>query len=178
MSTALLLIDCQVDFGAPEGAMARRGADIGPAQAALKQAAILADTARARGVPVVFVRLVSRPGPLALCVEGTPGADFIGPQPQPGERVISKKMFSAFHGTGLAEMLQADGVDRLVLAGLTTECCVAASAWAAFEYGFGVAIATDACAAYEPGLHAGAMKALELSGARLHPASEFATVWK
>jgi ureidoacrylate peracid hydrolase len=87
-------------------------------------------------------------------------------------------MFSAFHGTGLAEMLQADGVDRLVLAGLTTECCVASTAWDAFERDFHLFIATDACAAYEPGLHAGALEALKLSGAVLHPATEFAAVWK
>ena len=61
------------------------------------------------------------------------GADFIGPQPQAGDAIVSKTHFSAFARTGLAEQLHAQGVDTLVLAGLTTECCVASSAWDAFR---------------------------------------------
>mgnify|MGYP001548248302 CR=1 FL=1 len=191
--TALLLIDGQVDFGAPEGAMARRGADIGPAQAALARAVTLTQAARAAGVAVVFVRLITRPGadtavtrqararhegqPL-LCVEGTPGAEFTGPRPRPGERIVTKTLFSAFHGTGLDTALQAAGIDTLVLAGLTTECCVASSAWDAFERDFHVFIAQDACAAYEIGLHQGALRALQLSGAMLAPAADFCIAWK
>ncbi len=60
--TALILIDCQVDFGAPDGEMAKRGADVKPAQAAVKQAEILADAARRAGVAIVFVRLITHPG--------------------------------------------------------------------------------------------------------------------
>ena len=63
-----------------------------------------------------------------LCVEGTRGADFVGPQPQSGDMIVSKTHFSAFSRTGLAEQLHAQGLDTLVLAGLTTECCVASSA--------------------------------------------------
>jgi nicotinamidase-related amidase len=65
-----------------------------------------------------------------------------------------------------------------VLAGLTTECCVASSAWDGFEHDFHVFIAEDACAAYEPGLHSHALKALALSGAAVASAQEFAENWK
>lgn len=174
MTTALLLIDFQRDFGAPDGAMAGQGADLAAIPAALALAERLAAAARAAAVPVVFVRLAGD----ALCIEGTPGADFIGPQPKAGDRIVSKKLFSAFHDTGLAEALKTAGVTDLVLAGLTTECCVAASAWAAFEHGFRVGIATDACAAYTARLHDGALEALQLSGADLRPASGFIQDWK
>jgi ureidoacrylate peracid hydrolase len=113
-----------------------------------------------------------------LCLEGTSGADFTGVHPVPGETIVTKTLYSAFFNTGLDRMLHAEGVDTLVLAGLTTECCVASTAWDAFERDFHLFIATDACAAYEPGLHAGALEALKLSGAVLHPATEFAAVWK
>lgn len=192
--TALLLVDCQVDFGAPEGGMARRGADIGPAQAALDRARFLTEAARAHGVPPVFVRLINRPGAETavtreaklrhhddappLCLEGTPGAEFTGVHPAPGERVVTKTLYSAFFNTTLDRMLHAQGIDTLVLAGLTTECCVASTAWDAFERDFHIFIAEDACAAYEPGLHAGALEALKLSGAGLHPAALFAAAWK
>ena len=104
-----------------------------------------------------------------LCVEGTHGADFIGPQPRAGEAVFSKTRFSAFAGTGLADQLHAQGVDTLVLAGLTTECCIQSSAWDAFERDFHVFIAEDACAAYDEALHRHALKALALSGAMVVP---------
>jgi ureidoacrylate peracid hydrolase len=175
--TALLLIDCQVDFGAPDGAMARQGRDVTAAQAALAKAVALAEAARAGGVPVVFVRLLARPGE-GLCVEGTRGADFIGPLPLPGEMIVSKSRFSAFTGTGLAEQLRAQGIDTVVLAGLTTECCIQASAWAAFELGFQVTLAADACAAYENELHRHALKALELSGATIASSAELGAMWK
>jgi nicotinamidase-related amidase len=174
--TALLLIDMQVDFGAPGGAMARQGKDVTTAQAALANAAMLAAAARAARVPVVFVRLLGRPEE-GLCVEGTRGADFIGPLPRPHELVISKSRFSAFAGTGLAERLHALKVETLVLAGLTTECCIQASAWAAFELDFRVILAADACAAYEDDLHRHALKALELSGATLAASAGLAVSW-
>jgi ureidoacrylate peracid hydrolase len=193
--TALVLIDCQVDFGAPDGEMAKRGCDLTAVQAALVQAAAIADSARAASVPVVFVRLLTHPGgenriaaeakvrkglvdEPDLCVEGTRGADFCGPQPQPGESVISKTHFSAFGRTGLAKQLHARGIDTLVLAGLTTECCIASSAWDAFEQDFHVFIAADACAAYEDDLHQGALKALALSAATVATTAEFAVAWE
>lgn len=192
--TALIVIDMQVDFGAPDGEMARRGADVSAPQAALANAETLADAARAAGVAVVFVRLLTHPGgenQIAreaklrrnddepdLCVEGTRGAEFIGPQPRAGEAVVSKTHFSAFAHTGLADHLHAQGVDTLVLAGLTSECCVASSAWDGFEQDFHIFIAEDACAAYEEGLHRHALKALALSGATVAATAKFVHFWK
>jgi ureidoacrylate peracid hydrolase len=196
--TALLVIDCQVDFGATDGEMARRGLDMTAPQAALGKAQALVEAARKAGVAVVFVRLITNPaaestvireararqkdyqgedGP-DLCMEGTHGADFVGLQPLPGELVISKNRYSAFARTGLSEQLHARGVDTLVLAGLTTECCVAASAWDGFELDFHVFIAADACAAYEEELHRSALKALALSGATIASTTAFADLWK
>jgi nicotinamidase-related amidase len=192
--TALVLVDFQVDFGAPDGGMARRGKDMTAPQAALARAQALTDAARAAGVRIVFVRLLSHPGAASriereakqrdcdnqpdLCVEGTRGAAFIGPQPLAGEIIVSKTHFSAFSRTGLAEQLHAEGVDTLVLAGLTTECCVASSAWDGFERDFHIFIAEDACAAYEEGLHRYALKALGMSGAKVASVAEFAAAWK
>jgi len=192
--TAVIVIDCQVDFGGPDGEMARRGADMTAPQAALAKAAGLVDAAREAGVKIFFVRLLTHPGgenKIAretkqrrhddepdLCVEGGRGAEFIGPLPQPDDVIVSKTHFSAFAHTGLADQLHASGVDTLVLAGLTTECCVASSAWDGFEHDFHIFIAEDACAAYEPELHSHALRALALSGATVALVQEFAENWK
>ena len=192
--TAVLVIDCQVDFGAPDGEMARREADMTAPQAALAKAACLVDAARGAGIKIVFVRLLTHPGgenKIAreakarrhddepdLCLEGSRGADFIGPLPQASDTIVSKTHFSAFARSGLADQLHAQGVDTLVLAGLTTECCVASSAWDGFEHDFHVFIVGDACAAYEEGLHSHALKALALSGAIVALAQDFTENWK
>jgi ureidoacrylate peracid hydrolase len=192
--TALVVIDCQVDFGSPDGEMARRGKDMTAPQAAVAKAQSLVEAARAAGVKVAFVRLLAHPGgenriiceakqrsgddEPDLCVEGTRGADFIGPQPQPGDMLVSKTHFSAFARTGLAEQLHGQGIDTLVLAGLTTECCVASSAWDGFEQDFHIFIAADACAAYEPDLHRHALQALEMSGATIVSSADAAAAWK
>jgi len=191
--TALVIVDMQVDFGSPDGEMARRGADVSACQQAVKKAVQLADAARTIGVSVVFVRLLTHPGgenrivreskerqgddQPDLCVEGSRGADFIGPQPQAGEAIFSKTHFSAFARTGLADQLHAQGVDTLVLAGLTTDCCVQSSAWDAFERDFHIFIAEDACAAYREDFHRPILKALQASAAIVAPVANFVAVW-
>jgi nicotinamidase-related amidase len=182
-----------VDFGAPDGAMARAGADMSAVPPALAKAGVLADAARGAKVGIVFVRLITRSGDDSkikrearqrqesslpdLCVEGSRGADFIGPQPRPSETVISKTRFSAFAGTGLADHLRARGVDTLVLAGMTTECCVQSSVWDALERDFHVFVAGDACAAYEPELHRQTLRALAPNGVIVESTDIFTTHW-
>lgn len=193
--TALLLVDCQVDFGSPDGVMAKEGHDVTPALAALRNAARLTDAARRAAVPCLFARLITRPGketpgmrdwkerrghedgPL-LCQDGSKGADFIGVVPQAGEAVFSKDRYNAFAGTGLDAHLKALKRDTLVIAGLTTECCVDSTARDAFERDYRVFVARDAVAAYEPDLHAWALKALALNCALLPSTDEIVSAWE
>jgi ureidoacrylate peracid hydrolase len=192
--TALLVIDLQVDFAAPEGAMAQTGANMKPVQAAQERIAELVEAARTADVPCIFTRAVTSPGRQTaieeegrarhgeaaptLCLAGTHGVDFVEPRPREGELVITKQRYSVFAGTGLGETLKGRGIDTLIFCGLTTECCVQSSAWDAFERDFHVFIAEDAVAAYEPALHQAALRSLELSGAILAPAAAFAAAWK
>jgi len=193
--TALLLVDMQADFAEPDGAMGKSGADLGMAQAAIRNATILADAARAAGVPCLFVRLITRESDetdlsrewkerrgietdALLCREGTRGADFVGPQPREKDAVFSKSRYDAFSGTGLDAHLRGLKRDTLVIAGLTTECCVDSTARHAFEKDYHVFIAADAVAAYEKDLHDGALKALELNCAILAASAGIVAAWK
>jgi ureidoacrylate peracid hydrolase len=192
--TALLLIDMQVDFAAPEGGLGKDGQDMRAPQAAVREASSLAEAARRAGVACVFVRLVTRDedetfflqewktrrgsdGP-PLCREGTRGAEFVGPQPQGGEMVFSKKRYNAFIGTGLDAALRGEGIDTLVVAGLTTECCIDSSVRDAFERDYHVFVVNDATACYEPGLHQAAIRALALNCAQIVHAADVRAAWK
>lgn len=193
--TALLLLDMQVDFAEPDGAMGKSGMNISMAQAALRNAVLLADAARAADVPCLFARLISRPSDetellrewkerrgtqddAPICQEGTRGAAFVGPQPRVTEAIFSKSRYDAFSGTGLDAHLRGLKRDTLVIAGLTTECCVDSTARHAFEKDYHVFIAADAVAAYEKDLHDGALKALELNCAIPASSAEIIAAWK
>ena len=193
--TALLLVDMQVDFAKPDGAMGKSGKDLSMAEAALRNAVLLADAARAADVPCLFARLITRESDetdllrewkkrrgteddAPLCQEGTRGADFVGPRPRDKEAVFSKSRYDAFSGTGLDAHLRGLKRDTLVIAGLTTECCVESTARHAFEKDYHVFIAADAVAAYERELHDAALKALELNCAIPVASADIMAAWK
>lgn len=194
--TAVLVVDMQVDFASPDGVL---GAfiDMGVVKPALAAAEKLVADARAAGTPVVFVGLWTTPETdsaawnerlrrrggnpdvdAALCRAGQAGSEFYGPQPAPGEPVVRKTRYSAFVGTDLDQRLRAMGVDTLVVAGLTTECCVDSTVRDAFDLDYHVFVAADACAAYEVDLHEASLKVMELNSAILTDTAAIADAWK
>ncbi len=180
--TALLVIDVQTDFASPEGKLGQWGLDFSAVPAAIAATNALIDAARAAGIPVIFVALITsaetdsaawkermrRMGEDAgesygVCRAGTPGADFYGVTPLPGETIVAKTKYSSFYGTDLDAQLKALGVDTLVMCGLTTECCIDCSARDAFHLDYHVFLPTDAAAAYGDDVHEAALKSLVLN---------------
>jgi nicotinamidase-related amidase len=193
--TAVLVIDIQVDFASPDGALGAY-VDMTAVRPAVAAAERLVETARGAGVPVVFVGLFTTPeadspswkerlrrrggnaeDESALCREGEVGSDFYGPKPLPGEAVVKKTRYSGFLGTDLDARLKALGVDTLVVAGLTTECCVDSTVRDAFNLDYHVFVAADACAAYEADIHAASLKVMDLNSAILTDTAQVAAAW-
>jgi nicotinamidase-related amidase len=164
--SALVVIDVQADFASPSGAMARKGADLSGVRAVLDKVETLIAAARQAGVCVAFARVLTTPqtdsaalknlnarkgfapDALDLCREGDPGSDYYRVAPLPGEIEVSKRLFSAFHGADLERQLRERNVDTLVLVGLTTNCCIDATARDAFHRDFNVFVVSDATSAY------------------------------
>lgn len=112
------------------------------------------------------------------CVARTPlAARSTGLSRRPARLRISKTRYSPFWDTDIAERLKTQGVDTLVLAGLTTECCIDSTARDAFNHDFHVFVARDACAAYEPDLHTAALRMLDLNTAILTDAESVVGAW-
>ena len=92
------------------------------------------------------------------------GRNLSGPQPLAGEAVFTKRRYDAFAGTGLDAHLRALKRDTLVIAGLTTECCVDSTARDARS---SATIMSSSLRMpwrpIEPDLHHAALKALELN---------------
>jgi nicotinamidase-related amidase len=198
-SPALLVVDVQRDFADPGhlGALRLTDVTLAAVDAAVTRTAQLVDTAREFGVPVVWIELGSDPArpwrasswlrggdydaPMAKdepCIVGTPGAQWYRLRPAEGELRVVKRGYSGFVGTRLDALLRAAGCDWLTVAGLTSECCVQATAQDALQLDWPVVVARDATAAYDPAVHEAALAQLALNVAVLCDSSEAAGLWR
>ncbi|GAA1093456.1 cysteine hydrolase [Nocardiopsis exhalans] len=172
---ALLVIDVQRDFAAPDRLPWLAESDQDRITGAVERVAELVRAARSAGIRVVWVALeqdADEPWESSLwlrgiarepretrlaqepCVAGTSGAEWFGVAPAPGEDVVVKRRYSAFHGTDLAERLRGHGVTWLAVCGLTADCCVDATVRDGFQLGFRTVVAADATASYDRDRHA------------------------
>jgi biuret amidohydrolase len=193
--TALLIVDVQVDFVSPAGVMGQAGVDLGALEAPLDRIQALITAARKAGATLAFARVVTRPETdsqalknlrlrmgdppeaLAICRAGTSGADYYRVQPRGGDIEIEKPLYSGFVGTDLDARPRAHGVDTLVVAGFTTDCCVDCTVRDAFHRDYDVFVVADACAAYEENLHRGALNGLSRHCALLADTADILNAW-
>ncbi len=99
--------------------------------------------------PLVSVRHISR-SPTSLFAPGQPGAAFQERfLPRPQEHIVEKNVPDAFINTGLERWLHARGVRRMVIAGVSTNNSVEATARTAGNLGFDVVVVSDACFTFE-----------------------------
>ena len=102
---------------------------------------------------------VGKPGPLGrFCIVGEPGHEFVEEgRPLPDETVIDKASFGAFYNTSLDGLLRQEGIDHLILCGVTTQACVHSTLREAVDRGYWCLTVADCCAALEPGMHDAAL---------------------
>jgi streptothricin hydrolase len=133
--TALVLLDAQRNMLEGETAV------VHPSDVLRVLRGLLAE-AREAGAPVIHVQHCGPPG--AVDEPGSAGWE-IHPAlaPLAGESVVQKRQPSAFEGTTLRPLLDSLGVRRLVVAGMQSEMCVAATCRAARERGYEVVLARD-----------------------------------
>jgi nicotinamidase-related amidase len=160
MKTALILIDIQNDYF-PGGAMELAGMN----QAAAQAQALLAAFRQARR-PIFHVQHLA-PGPgAAFFRPDTPGVEIHeSVRPLPGEAVVRKHYPNAFRDTGLLEVLQAAGVDEVIICGAMSHMCIDASTRAAFDYGLTCTVIHDACATRDLAFEGQTIPAAQVHGA-------------
>ncbi|MGE5156116.1 MAG: cysteine hydrolase family protein [Betaproteobacteria bacterium] len=174
---AILVIDVQNDETSPNGAMARRGVDIGYMSRILPPLRALLDRARERGVRIVYtvstkssdatfetgttLRFIARKRRIATWdfkVEGTWGnrvAEELSPRP--GERQIVKFHSSAFVGTPLDQLLRGNGIRTGIVVGTATEGCVEATVRSLQDHGYYPVIVSDCVTSRHEVLHEAAL---------------------
>ncbi|WP_232675924.1 cysteine hydrolase family protein [Nocardioides sp. R-C-SC26] len=147
---ALVLVDLQTEFFAdPQMAPHRMGV--------VRAVNALAASARTAGHLIVEVRTLHHPDGSTWtmdmredseprAVRGTPGAVALPELALEGAVLVPKARNSAFHGTDLGELLSTAGVRRVVLAGVSAETCIYATASDAYARDLRVTLADEAIA--------------------------------
>ena len=132
---ALLIIDVQVNMFDQEFC-------VYDADRILDTLQVLAGRARAEGTPVIYLRNNGRPG--EPDEPHTPGWEIhLAIAPQAGDWIIDKTTPDAFESTELQNLLDQLGSQTIVLAGMQTEVCIAATGKTAVARDYEVIIVAD-----------------------------------
>lgn len=169
---ALVLVDVQVGF--------RDAAFWGPGldPRVYERLAALAEDWERRGAPVVVVQHDSA-NPDSPLFPGSPGHALEDLVPTRPALRVRKSVNSSFHGTpDLAAWLRAEGIEQIVIAGITTNHCCETTARIGGNLGIDVLFALDATATFDrvgpDGRRFDAADLVAVTAANLH--GEFATV--
>lgn len=159
-TTALVLIDLQ------KGIVARELTPH-PAAKVLENSVALGRRFNENGALVVLVHVsfssdgrdrLQQPvdAPMAAPPGGIPPewAEFASElAPVRASVVITKRQWSAFHGTELDLQLRRRGITTIVLGGIATNFGVESTARDAWQHGYELVVAEDACTSMGAGLH-------------------------
>lgn len=182
-ATALLVIDMQNDFCAPDGfCCGDMGLEAAAVRAIVPALQNMTAWARENGVPIFWTKEAHRPDlsdvspskkvryenagyPVGATgkrgrylVQGEWGARIIDELAPPEDELqIAKPAQSAFPATALETTLRERGVTHLLISGVTTQCCVLATYRQANDLGFFALLLEDCCAAFEPREHQAAV---------------------
>lgn len=150
MRPALLIVDIINSFTDPDCPLGSEAGDVVEANRQLLHAF------REKQLPVVFTTVVYHDESQARVFrDRIPALDILEPgthwvevdprlKPRSDELVIEKQWASGFFKTRLDEYLKEQGVDSLVVTGLTTSGCVRATAVDGLQHDYKVVIAADA----------------------------------
>ncbi len=130
---------------------------------------------RGKGFPIVFAcdsflegDFIFKGGMKVHSLQGTEGAEVVDDlKPEPPDTILHKRHFSAFFETDLRQRLRRQGVDTIVVTGMTTEVCVLTTAMDGLCHDLYVIILEDCSASRSQDKHRACLDLYRAGG--LHP---------
>lgn len=130
-----------------------------PVGEVIANSARLAKAFRKKGLAVVLVNVDGAPA--GRTGAGRPGGELPADwaelvselDTQPGDRLVTKRTWGAFHQTSLHGYLGDKGVTQVVIAGIATSLGVESTARDAHTHGYNVVLVTDAMTDLNAGAH-------------------------
>lgn len=185
--TALIVIDMQKDFLYHDGFGEFLGNDVMLLQKAIVPLQAVMSAARAAGMTLIHTREGHLPdmsdcppnkldrwaaprigdaGPMGrIMIRGEVGNAIVDElAPLPGEIEIDKPGKCSFYKTDLEKILHARGIKNLLVAGVTTDVCVATTITGANDRGFNAIAISDCVASYSPERHAATLEIIKAQG--------------
>jgi nicotinamidase-related amidase len=151
---------------------------------------------REMAIPVIYTKFVAGPEPILLwewspvhappvcsCWKGVKRpyedvavqldcSDIIEElYPEPGEPIVEKFGYGAFHDTNLDDLLKEREVESVLVTGTVTQICVEETARESSKRGYRTTIISDAVSSYMPDLHAAVLKNFALKFGWVSPAA-------
>jgi nicotinamidase-related amidase len=174
--TALVHIDLQNDFLHADGWYASQGIDVAHMQRVIEPTKRITAAARERGIPVIWTRHGTRGvedgGPFMklrpFLHEGGRRADTWGDaildelEPRDDDWYVEKNRLSAFYNTNLELVLRAVNADTVLITGVLTNQCVAATSKDAMFRDFKPIVVEDCTGTTLPHLHEPAIEMIRV----------------
>ena len=103
------------------------------------------------------------------CIAGTWGGKIIDElTPGPNEKVVPKKRYSGFYGTGLEKIIADAGVEDIEVVGVCTSICVMDTVGGLANRDYKISVPVKTVADFDPGFHEFALKRMkQLYGAEV-----------
>jgi len=157
---AVLVVDIQNDFCDENGAFARQGLDVQPAQKITPKIQEFIEEIRKYDVPIIYTKMIESQeitpknlrrliaiGKLIntepVCAPSSWGSALYRLKPLDNEYVLEKRTYDAFSNPELLKTLSRHKVKTLVIAGVNTDVCIDTTVRRAFTEGYQIIVPRD-----------------------------------